>query len=117
MNPNGDANLSIPKCKNSCYRRSYAFAGVQAGNQCWCSSYVGGEWAKNQTDCNVPCTGDKATFCGGKGAVNVFEALENETPSVRVTTTGKPTGVASSAMAVVTSNGAVKNRALFGMDF
>ncbi|KAF2677517.1 WSC domain protein [Lentithecium fluviatile CBS 122367] len=74
MSPTGgDPALTIPKCKNSCYRRAYRFAGVQQGNQCWCGTYVGGEWSKNQTDCNTPCTGDKNTFCGGKGFENIFK--------------------------------------------
>ena len=77
MNPNGDASLTIPKCKTVCYSRAFQFAGVQQGDQCWCSSYVGGEWAKNQTDCNSPCSGDKNAICGGKGFLNVFKALEN----------------------------------------
>ncbi|KAJ4295646.1 hypothetical protein N0V90_007659 [Kalmusia sp. IMI 367209] len=34
MNPNGDSALTIPKCKNSCYRRAFGFADVQKGNQC-----------------------------------------------------------------------------------
>ncbi|KAF2027752.1 hypothetical protein EK21DRAFT_71216 [Setomelanomma holmii] len=27
MSPNGDASLTVPKCKNSCYRRAYEFVG------------------------------------------------------------------------------------------
>ncbi|KAI1810268.1 hypothetical protein GGS20DRAFT_568249 [Poronia punctata] len=89
----GDAALSIPKCKTTCYRRAYSFAGLEGGNQCWCSSYVGGEWASNQTDCNIPCTGDSKTFCGGKGLVNVFKAEQNaETTS---TTTGTSSATAT----------------------
>ena len=87
INTNGD-DLSIPKCKDSCYQRAYAFAGVQQGNQCWCSSYVGGEWASNQTDCNTPCTGDQDTICGGKGVLNVFEALENDDTVSSTTSAG-----------------------------
>ena len=79
MSPSGgDSALTIPKCKNSCYRRAFTFAGVKEGNQCWCGSYIGGEWAKNQIDCNVPCTGDKTTFCGGKGFLNIFQAAPVE---------------------------------------
>jgi hypothetical protein len=107
----GEVSLSIPNCKNSCYGRAYNYAGVQEGNQCWCSSYVGGEWTKNQTDCNVPCTGDKATFCGGKGVLNVFKALENEKPAVSTT----ETGVVAASVAASATAGAVKNRALFWM--
>ncbi|PVI08683.1 hypothetical protein DM02DRAFT_608045 [Periconia macrospinosa] len=81
MNPNGDATLTIPKCKQSCYRRAFEFAGVQNGNQCWCSGYVGGTWANNQTSCDTPCTGDKNTFCGGHGFLNVFRAEQNKVPS------------------------------------
>jgi hypothetical protein len=111
MNVNGDASLSVPKCKNSCYSRAHSFAGVQEGNQCWCSSYVGGEWAKNQTDCNVPCTGSKTEFCGGKGVVNVFEALQNAATVVTASKTS------TSVKAAATSNGAIKNRAVLGMNY
>jgi hypothetical protein len=113
MNPSGDGSLTIPKCKNTCYRRAYTFAGVREGNQCWCSSFVGGEWAKNQTDCNTPCTGDKNTVCGGKGVFNVFEALANGSPAV-VSPTTRATSTVKAAAA---SNGAMQNRALFGMEF
>jgi hypothetical protein len=109
MNPNGDGSLTIPKCKLTCYRRAYTFAGVLQGNQCWCSSYVAGEWAKNQTDCNAPCSGDKSTVCGGIRVFNVFEALANSIPAV--TNSAKPVNAAAA------SNGAMSNRAVFGMDF
>jgi hypothetical protein len=108
MNPNGDASLSVPNCKNSCYRHAYPFAGVQEGNQCWCSSYVGGEWTKNQTDCNTPCTGNKAEFCGGKGVINVFEALENAAPIITASVTS------ASIEAAATSNSAIKNKTFVG---
>ncbi|CAN9341766.1 unnamed protein product [Alternaria sp. RS040] len=113
MNLNGDTSLSVPKCKNSCYRRAYPFAGVQEGNQCWCSSNVAGEWTKNQTDCNIPCTGNKAEFCGGKGVINVFEALHNAAPVI--TTSVTSAGVASTSVKAATaSNSAIKNRAVVG---
>jgi hypothetical protein len=85
MSPDGDASLTIPDCKDTCYRDTYRFAGVQEGNQCWCGTYVIGQWAKNQTDCNVPCTGDKTTYCGGKGLLKIFQEAgwkEEATPTV-----------------------------------
>jgi hypothetical protein len=118
MSPNGDASLSVSKCKNSCYRRAYSFAGLQEGNQCWCSNYVAGEGAKSQTDCNIPCTGNKTEICGGNGVVNAYEALENSMPVVPSTSiSAKVVGTIAGVEAVATSNGAVKNRALFGVDF
>jgi hypothetical protein len=62
MSPTGgDASLTIPKRKVSCYRLDCCFAGVQEGNQCWGGNYT-------------PCTSDMETFYGGKGLVNVFNA-------------------------------------------
>ena len=63
---------------------------------------MSGEWAKNQTGCNIPCTGDKNTVCGGKGALNVFEAWANSKPSVSSSATSsagavKTTGAGTSA--------------------
>ncbi|KAK7189949.1 WSC domain protein [Paraphaeosphaeria sporulosa] len=113
MNPNGDASLTIPKCKNSCYRRSYQFAGVQQGNQCWCSSYVGGEKARNQTDCNMECTGDKASFCGGKGFLNVFMAQSNSVTSKKTIQSAE--GVKSSTSPTTTAvTGAAARIAVLG---
>lgn len=109
----GDASLSIAKCKNSCYRRAYGFAGVQAGNQCWCGSYIGGEWTKNQTDCNVPCTGDATTFCGGKGLVNIFEA---QRPVASVTTTATGTAASAKATSGEKTGGAKRNAPAFWRD-
>ncbi|KAF2998802.1 hypothetical protein E8E13_001029 [Curvularia kusanoi] len=119
----GDSSLSVPKCKNSCYRRAYAFAGLQAGNQCWCGNYIGGEWTKNQTECNIPCTGDKAVFCGGKGLVNIFEAqkpassvLVTSTPVVSTTTTATRVAVDTKATSSVKTGGAKRNMPMFWKD-
>ncbi|KAF2128322.1 hypothetical protein P153DRAFT_423570 [Dothidotthia symphoricarpi CBS 119687] len=88
----GVAFLTILACKNSCYLHAYSFAGVQEGNQCWCGSSIRGELAKNQTDCNIPCSGNEEISCGGKGLLNIFQAEKNET-SASTTTTSTSTGV------------------------
>ncbi|KAF7167903.1 hypothetical protein CNMCM6106_003273 [Aspergillus hiratsukae] len=72
----GDPALTIAKCQNACYLAARTFAGVKAGNECWCSPFVGGEHARNQSDCNIPWSGDKDEICGGKQCVNVFEPVE-----------------------------------------
>ncbi|KAI1439859.1 hypothetical protein F5Y02DRAFT_404538 [Annulohypoxylon stygium] len=111
----GDAKLSISKCENACYLKAYTFAGVQEGNQCWCGSYVGGEWASNQTLCNTPCTGDSKAFCGGKGLVSVFKAEQNEGSTNTTTTTGasSTTTATRSTISETQSSGAMRNLAMF----
>lgn len=85
---------------------------------------MAGEWTKNQTDCNIPCTGNKAEFCGGKGVINVFEALQNAAPVITTSVTSASvtsTSVASISVTstgvkiVAASNSAIKNRAIIGI--
>ncbi|KAL2126789.1 hypothetical protein VTI74DRAFT_226 [Chaetomium olivicolor] len=116
----GGRSLTIAKCQDACYRPRYKLAGLQECNQCWCSSYVGGEWTKDQADCNTPCSGDAAAFCGGKGVLYVYEAEPNWTP---VPTTGTATSTSSSssggssgsstAVETRASSGAARNVVLF----
>jgi hypothetical protein len=120
MSPNGDSALTLSKCKDACYHAGYMFAGAQEGNECWCSNYVAGESAKNPDQCYMSCTGDASEVCGGKGVVSVWEALENNEVVVSSTSTSSQAAVTStitSIEAAATSNGAAKNRALFGMRF
>ncbi|EUC45686.1 hypothetical protein COCMIDRAFT_36583 [Bipolaris oryzae ATCC 44560] len=133
LNADGDAALTVAKCKDSCYRRVFTYAGVQGGNQCWCSSFVGGEWTENQSDCNVPCTGNEAEMCGGKGVFDVFEAVQEDvlaaaTTATSTTTERKSVETVSTSFKTATtsnsavssgavSNGAIRNMPLFGMRF
>lgn len=76
----GDTDLTVSKCQDACYLASpkyYGglFVGVEEGNQCWCSDFVGNEQAEDSTDCNLRCSGNKTETCGGKGRINVFEAI------------------------------------------
>ncbi|KFY35671.1 hypothetical protein V494_05711 [Pseudogymnoascus sp. VKM F-4513 (FW-928)] len=112
----GDTALTIPKCQNTCYLRSYNIAGVQEGNQCWCSTYAAGLWTLNQTDCNIPCTGDKNTFCGGKEVFNVFKAEENMEPlptTASSATTSSADSTASTVSSATPTSGAMRNMAMF----
>lgn len=125
MSGDGDDALTIPKCKDLCYRERSRFAGVKNGNQCWCSNYVIGDHAKDQAGCNLPCTGDKATICGGKDLVNVFEAYQDMGPVRTPTPTAVSSSTSSSAGAPATkssavdgprsSSGAMRNAGMFGI--
>ncbi|KAH7021102.1 uncharacterized protein B0I36DRAFT_367546 [Microdochium trichocladiopsis] len=78
--PEGDAALTVPKCKDTCYRASRYLAGLQAGNQCWCSSTNVYELADNPADCKMPCTGNQTEFCGGKDSALIFYGYDNSSP-------------------------------------
>lgn len=75
----GDPSLDIASCENSCWEasvnRTVLYAGVKHGNQCWCSSFIGGESTRDQEKCDMPCSGDEDEVCGGKDHINVFEPV------------------------------------------
>lgn len=119
----GDAALTIPKCQDTCYHLNYQYAGVKAGNQCWCSGYVAGEWAPHTTDCNMACTGDAKKNCGGKDCLNVFKAAKPDPVPGHTTSTGISTATSTQKATTSTltvgaaqpskaSSGATKNFAL-----
>ncbi|KAI0803707.1 hypothetical protein GGR55DRAFT_384302 [Xylaria sp. FL0064] len=106
---NADTALTINKCEDTCWKasnRTVLFAGVKQGNQCWCGSFVGGQTARNETDCNSPCTGNKAAICGGKNRIDVFEPVTTKgtssTTSKTTSTTKKSTSTTKTT-ALVTS--------------
>jgi hypothetical protein len=109
MNPNGDASLLFQSARTSAIVEQRTL--LQVFNRvidCWCSNFVAGEWTKHLTDCNIPCTGDKNSFCGGRKALNVFEALANHKP----TTTMSVTSLTGAVNTTIDSSGAVKNAIL-----
>ncbi|KAK2780797.1 hypothetical protein FQN52_002058 [Onygenales sp. PD_12] len=98
-----DTALTIPDCQNECYLAAMRWAGVKGGDECWCSGFIDGDRAKNQTDCNLPCGGDKDEICGGEKRINIFEPVFDDgdddapvnpapssTPAGPITTTTVP---------------------------
>ncbi|KAH7309534.1 WSC domain-containing protein [Stachybotrys elegans] len=76
----GGNSLTVDKCEAACWEDGFQYAGVKSGTQCWCGSFVGGDWAQNQADCNIPCPGNKSQMCGGNKLLLVFEAIIDSAP-------------------------------------
>ncbi|RFU78379.1 cfem domain-containing [Trichoderma arundinaceum] len=97
----GDPSLSISSCESTCWtasvNRTVLFAGVKEGNQCWCGSFVAGQTSRNQTDCNLPCSGNKTETCGGKGRLNVFAPVTTLSPSSSTSTSTTASATKSSS--------------------
>lgn len=99
----GDTKLTLKTCEDACYRKGYKFAGVENGQFCWCSSSIAGEWASDQKECNMPCSGDGKVLCGGKDRVFVYEAQYADPSRPTTTTTSSSAGPSSSTKANVGS--------------
>ena len=68
------SNLTPNLCVKNCIDKKFSYAGVQAGDECFC-----GDTAPRQSkivaqaDCRTKCSGDANQFCGGGWRMNVFD--------------------------------------------
>ncbi len=60
-----DANLTIDKCVEFCFKNNFLYAGVQSGYQCFCGDQMGQYGKASGTNCSYPCSGNKNQTCGG----------------------------------------------------
>ncbi|KAK3898401.1 putative wsc domain protein [Staphylotrichum tortipilum] len=108
--------LTPEKCQSACWSSQYQFAGLMAGNQCWCAVLADGE-KRDSAACSVSCEGDSGVTCGGVDAVELFWK-----ETMWVTTTASSGGgavatppPAGTAVGTTASSGAGRKRVVFGM--
>ncbi|KAF8269009.1 hypothetical protein EI94DRAFT_1726283 [Lactarius quietus] len=75
--PGGLNNASVENCIGECESLTFNMAGLNE-QTCWCSnkgpnapSSVSGPIDKS--NCRTPCTGDSNEYCGGNGAILIYE--------------------------------------------
>jgi len=56
--------MNIEICQAYCGLRYYTFAGLQDGQQCFCSNTYGAYGQVANTYCSMPCTGNSSETCG-----------------------------------------------------
>ncbi|WVW86538.1 hypothetical protein I302_108587 [Kwoniella bestiolae CBS 10118] len=83
-------NNTIQGCVSSCASKGYLFAGVEYGQECWCSNTATLTSAAS-TDCNMVCPGDIWSTCGGSSRINVYR-------SANAPTSGQPTPLPDSML-------------------
>lgn len=108
-------NFSASKCKEICGQGSFAFMGLKANSECWCSSHVSDFWANNQDSCNAKCSGADSNMesCGGDGLYAVYRAQygraggDPSSTSTSLPTSSATTTTTSSATTTTTSTTAI----------
>jgi hypothetical protein len=67
-------DMTPAKCSSFCADRGFKYAGVEYGSECYCGNAFDNGANPNipSTQCNMGCSGDINTLCGGPGAMNVF---------------------------------------------
>jgi hypothetical protein len=68
--------MTIDRCIAFCYGKGYGLAGLEYGQECYCSDKLGAGsvWA-NQNDCSKPCPGNSTQYCGAGSRFNLYTLL------------------------------------------
>ncbi|RCI08004.1 hypothetical protein L249_7791 [Ophiocordyceps polyrhachis-furcata BCC 54312] len=65
--------VSNEKCASHCASKGYAFAGTEAGIECWCGSAIRDDGVRlPDRFCEMPCPGTGGEACGGSWAISVY---------------------------------------------
>lgn len=70
--------MTVQMCLSKCYK--YTYAGLENGDQCWCSdtlnlsgSGIGTPGSViSETQCNVVCPGNTTEYCGAEDKLLVY---------------------------------------------
>ena len=68
--------MTVPGCVAFCGGQGWGFAGLEYSQECWCGDAVVNGAAKTGGDgsCQMPCTGDVGTLCGGWAMIDIYQA-------------------------------------------
>ena len=54
------------------------FAGLEYGQECWCSPYLSGLSTKlNDSSCDLACVGNTSQICGGRLSFTLFNLTKS----------------------------------------
>ena len=75
-----DSQMTIQKCINSCLQQNggMRYAGLQAGNRCFCGTEERYEEFKvnirDDSECDTTCVGNEDEICGDEQRLSVYDS-------------------------------------------
>lgn len=73
--------MTVAHCQDACAERSYVYAGLEAGAECYCGNRLPATRV-GLDECNQECKGEKGTACGAMGRLSVYR-VEDLQPGSR----------------------------------
>ncbi|XP_071790324.1 sialate:O-sulfotransferase 2-like isoform X2 [Asterias amurensis] len=77
-----DDKLTVKSCISTCSIKKFPLAALGAGTECHCGAFSP-EYRMQKVlpfgDCNIPCGGDVKYYCGGDGAVSLYQTAAEDT--------------------------------------
>ena len=82
-------NNTIEGCISACSQAGYKIAGLEYGSECWCDAVVNLKMTKTpESDCNMPCTGNKAQLCGAGNRLSIYNSTALTQAKIQPTSNG-----------------------------
>lgn len=76
--------MTVEMCASDCLAGGFTLFGVEYGGECYCGTGLSdGAVPTFESDCNVPCAGSSAEWCGGGGRLNLY-GQSSEPPSIPI---------------------------------
>ncbi|WWC90609.1 uncharacterized protein L201_005545 [Kwoniella dendrophila CBS 6074] len=100
-----DGAMTAQMCTSWCGSQGYAYAGLEAKNQCFCDSQLRnglGAYAA-ASDCSNQCAGDASQPCGGYWRMNLYKAVAGRGDTSPSATTAKTTSSTTAVSTKVTT--------------
>ena len=73
QNPDSQT-LTVESCVSSCVSQGFNVAGMEYSSQCFCGNAItnNGTLAAQDSDCNMPCSGNSAENCGAGNRMSIY---------------------------------------------
>ncbi|WWC85442.1 uncharacterized protein L201_000305 [Kwoniella dendrophila CBS 6074] len=68
------SDMTVPKCLNYCSSKGFQYGALEYGSECYCGSSLvnGASLSLTSGQCNMACSGDSTTTCGGSNALQIY---------------------------------------------
>ncbi|CAG2202657.1 unnamed protein product [Mytilus edulis] len=67
-----DKGMTVQKCQQFCGKKGFKFAGVEYGYECFCGNVLRKCRKRKESDCKMPCSGNKRQTCGGPWRISIY---------------------------------------------
>lgn len=66
------SSMTVNLCVQYCTNLSNQYAGVQNGSECYCGNSFRKYGIRNDSSCDVNCSGDNSNQCGAKNFNSIY---------------------------------------------